>query len=102
MGQIRDDGLDQDSGLDRAARLLLVLTLLGTCLVGVAVAENATTPPPATPGAVADDPGAPAPVEATAGMALPSATGPAAGAGMAAGLGVAAGLFSRYGGRDDR
>lgn len=76
--------------------MVLVLTVLGACLGGVAVADGATAPAPATPAAAAD-PGLSDPAEAAARMPLPSATGPAAGAGLTAGLGVAAGLFSRFG-----
>ena len=97
MGQTRDDGTAY-SVIDRAARLALALAVLGTLFVsGVAAADNATTPAPATPAPAADDPGAAEPADANAGVAIPSATGPVAGAGLAAGIAIGVGLFSRFG-----
>ncbi|WP_424016773.1 hypothetical protein ACOZ4N_12890 [Halorientalis pallida] len=96
MEQTRDDGTVY-SVIDRAARLALALAVLGLAVSGVAAADNATTPAPATPAPAADDPGATEPVDANAGMAIPSATGPVAGAGIAAGIAIGVGLFSRFG-----
>jgi hypothetical protein len=97
MEQTRDDG-SVYSVIDRAARLTLALAVLGTLFAsGAVAADNATTPAPVTPAPAADDPGATEPADATAGMAIPSTTGPVAAAGVAAGIAVGVGLFSRFG-----
>lgn len=97
MGQILDDE-SVYTVIDRAARLALALAVLGTLFVsGVAAADNGTTPAPATPAPAADDPGVTEPAETNAGLGVPSATGPVAGAGVATGLAIGVSLFSRFG-----
>ena len=96
MGQTRDSATDQYSAFDRSTWLVLGLTVLGLAVSGAAAADGTATPSPLTPAPAADDPGAADPVDANAGLTLPSATGPVAGAGIATGLVVAVGLFSRF------